>query len=61
MQKFILCLLAVAGPIILSSCESIDLDDDDDDRRVTRTTTQQTTTRSQPGNVVVETQSVQSY
>ncbi len=59
MKPYILCLLVLVSPALLSSCVS--LHSDSRKPRVISTTTEETTTRSRPSTVTVETERVRSY
>ena len=60
MKSIIICLVALTGPLIMSSCVNV-RPQRDQSPRVTSTTTEETTVRNRPGSTTVETQNVRSY
>ncbi len=60
MKYSIICLAALAGPLLLSSCVNV-RPQRNQAPHVTTTTTEETTTRMRPGTTTVETQNVRSY
>jgi hypothetical protein len=60
MKTVILCAVALAGPLLMSSCVNV-RPQRDPSPRVTTTTTQETTLRSRPSTTTVETQNVRAY
>lgn len=59
MKIFIMCLVALTGPLIMSSCVNV-RPQRDHTPHVTSTTTEETTVRSRP-YTTVEAQNVRSY
>ncbi len=60
MKYFILFLVALTGPLLMSSCVNV-RPQRDHTPHVTSTTTEETTVRNRPSTTTVETQNVRSY
>ena len=57
MKHLIICLVALTGPLLMSSCVNVRPQRD----HVTSTTTEETTVRNRPVSATVETQNVRTY
>lgn len=60
MKTIAICILALTGPLVMSSCVNV-RPQRDHTPHVTSTTTEETTVRGRPGSTTVETQNVRSY
>jgi len=60
MKYLIICLVALTGPLVMSSCVNV-RPQRDHTPQVTSTTTEETTVRNRPSSTTVETQNVRTY
>lgn len=60
MKHPMICLAALAAPLLLPSCVNV-RPPRNQAPHVTTTTTEETTTRMRPGTTTIETQNVRSY